>query len=55
MHHMMIKTSNYGAHVLISRALVSLGSGLAAVSIVIQGLTISRFFDAERLKRLMAQ
>jgi NhaP-type Na+/H+ or K+/H+ antiporter len=54
-HHMMIKTSDYGAHVLISLALVSLGYGLAAVSIVIQGSTISRFFDAERLKRLLAQ
>ncbi|MEA3274250.1 MAG: sodium:proton antiporter [Pseudomonadota bacterium] len=50
MHHMMIKTSDYGTHVLISLALVSLGYGLAEhlevsgpIAMVVTGLVVGNF------------
>lgn len=72
MHRMLVRCSDYGTHVLISLAVVSLGYGLAehlevsgpiamvvtglvvVFSIIFQGLTISHFFKADKLKGLLA-
>ncbi|MEA3278009.1 MAG: cation:proton antiporter, partial [Pseudomonadota bacterium] len=78
MHHMLVRTRDYGTQVLISLAVVALAYGLAvamalslpdgpgkavilhmtygvvAFSIIVQGLTISRIFKADRLKQLLA-
>jgi CPA1 family monovalent cation:H+ antiporter len=57
-HHMMIKTSDYGTHVLISLAVVSLGYGLAEhlevsgpIAMVVTGLVVGNF----SLPRLVEQ
>ena len=50
MHHMLIRTSDYGTHVLISLAVVSLGYGLAEqlevsgpIAMVVTGLVVGNF------------
>jgi CPA1 family monovalent cation:H+ antiporter len=57
-HHMMIRTSDYGTHVLISLAVVSLGYGLAEhlevsgpIAMVVTGLVVGNF----SLPRLVEQ